>query len=244
MSQTNSLQKFAPLRLTTLSAITTITSLVTVTPLVHAQVQDCGSDLFSNAITGSNTCGDKEINFLGSTGINGNTLFEFAEIIPNVEYDVGWDFLASGAPLTAGVFDISYRIDIDMNEDLQFDQVGFGLDGGVDATTNDSVNVVKEVFYSQANFAAGIADQTLNGIIDQNGTFGDPNVFVPDELMSLWITDTITVTGQTAFLNDLSNDFFQEPDTHVPEPGTILGLFAVGGLGLGLKGKKQGKKQL
>ncbi len=55
---------------------------------------------------------------------------------------------------------------------------------------------------------------------------------------ALRITDTLNRTGTAGEgLSVLSNNFREAP--HVPEPGTILGLLAVGGLGLVSRFKKQ-----
>jgi hypothetical protein len=65
-------------------------------------------------------------------------------------------------------------------------------------------------------------------------TDGDPDPFsafypIPGGLRTLTVTDTL-IPNQGGSLTSLSNKFTQA--TQVPEPGTILGLLAVGGLGL------------
>jgi hypothetical protein len=66
-------------------------------------------------------------------------------------------------------------------------------------------------------------------------TDGDPDPFsafypIPGGLRTLTVTDTL-IPNTGGSLTSLSNKFTQE-GTKVPEPGTILGLLAVGGLGL------------
>jgi hypothetical protein len=65
-------------------------------------------------------------------------------------------------------------------------------------------------------------------------TDGDPDPFsafypIPGGLRTLTVTDTL-IPNPGGSLTSLSNKFTQ--GTKVPEPGTILGLLAVGGLGL------------
>ncbi|MBC1193750.1 PEP-CTERM sorting domain-containing protein [Microcystis aeruginosa BLCCF158] len=58
-------------------------------------------------------------------------------------------------------------------------------------------------------------------------------------VQSIKVIDTYGVIsdGGMSLLQSSTNDFTQRP--HVPEPGTILGLLAVGGLGLVSRFKKQ-----
>ena len=57
---------------------------------------------------------------------------------------------------------------------------------------------------------------------------------------ALTITDTFAPTGNPGEgLTVLSNNFREAPHPRVPEPGTILGLLAVGGLGMVSRFKKQ-----
>jgi hypothetical protein len=63
---------------------------------------------------------------------------------------------------------------------------------------------------------------------------GDPDPFatfspITGNLRTLTVTDTL-IPNPGGVLTSLSNKFIQ--GTKVPEPGTILGLLAVGGLGL------------
>jgi len=91
----------------------------------------------------------------------------------------------------------------------------------------------------------GTVTKTVNGITpvvvlnSVNGS-ADPLVgFQPINLTkTLTITDTLNRTGIAGEgLSTLSNNFQEAP--HVPEPGTILGLLTVGGLGMVSRLKKQ-----
>jgi hypothetical protein len=90
----------------------------------------------------------------------------------------------------------------------------------------------------------GTVTKTIPGILNpplvsDNGS-EDPLVgFHPiSPQLSLTVTDTISnPNGPGEGLSALSNNFREAP--HVPEPGTILGLLAVGGLGLVSRFKKQ-----
>jgi hypothetical protein len=74
---------------------------------------------------------------------------------------------------------------------------------------------------------------SINGDPAPSATFA----FIPGELTTLTVTDTLNPELRVGVLTSLSNKFTQ--GTKVPEPGTILGLLAVGGLGLVSRFNKQ-----
>ena len=244
MKKTSLLQKLASVGIATFGAITTTAGLMSIAPSANAAVIGCGTSDLSTSLGVLNTCGDKRINNLtASFGIPGTTDFEFEEVIIDQEYDVAFDFAASGNPLLQGNYELTYTIDIDqtlLDPNHRFSQVSIALAAGVDALTNDFVEFEKDVYYSFENFNNDIPDATLTGRVDAGGTIADPNVFIPGNLEQLWIKDSIEIVGQTAFVNEITNDFIQQDQVNVvPEPGTILGFVAVGVLGLGLRPKKQ-----
>ncbi|MCA2710906.1 MAG: PEP-CTERM sorting domain-containing protein [Microcystis sp. M015S2] len=100
---------------------------------------------------------------------------------------------------------------------------------GVDLDSNVSSNygTVTETF-----------GEISNVLVSTNGSQVPPSGFipiVPKQLLT--VTNTLVNTNPgTEGLFDFQNSFHQ---TTVPEPGTILGLLAVGGLGLVSRFKKQ-----
>ncbi|BCU09794.1 PEP-CTERM sorting domain-containing protein [Microcystis aeruginosa] len=101
---------------------------------------------------------------------------------------------------------------------------------GVDLDSNVSSNygTVTETF-----------GEISNVLVSTNGSQVPPSGFipiVPKQLLTVTNTLVNTAPG-TEGLFDLQNSFHQS--VPVPEPGTILGLLAVGGLGLVSRFKKQ-----
>jgi hypothetical protein len=98
---------------------------------------------------------------------------------------------------------------------------------GVDLDSNVSSNygTVTETF-----------DEISNVLVSTNGSQVPPSGFIPiAPIKKLTVTNTLAANPNEG-LFDLQNSFHQ---TTVPEPGTILGLLAVGGLGLVSRFKKQ-----
>ena len=101
---------------------------------------------------------------------------------------------------------------------------------GVDLDSNVSSNygTVTETF-----------GEISNVLVSTNGSQVPPSGFIPIAPKTLLtVTNTLANTNPgTEGLFDLQNSFHQS--VPVPEPGTILGLLAVGGLGLVSRFKKQ-----
>jgi hypothetical protein len=81
--------------------------------------------------------------------------------------------------------------------------------------------ITKEVIWT----GGSVLLTSINGDPDPDGAFFP----IPGGLRTLTVTDTL-IPNPGGSLTSLSNKFTQ--GTKVPEPGTILGLLAVGGLGL------------
>jgi PEP-CTERM motif len=130
--------------------------------------------------------------------------------------------------LSDGTYSIGYDVDItDPNQFFDLIQL--------DTVTSvfPSVTVTKTITDSNDNDFIGDLE-SLNGSSESIdiSLFNTQHISVLDEIVVL------TTGGGSAELEFLSNDFTQ--DTHdVPEPGTILGLLTVGGLGLVSRFKKQ-----
>jgi len=83
-------------------------------------------------------------------------------------------------------------------------------------------------------------DKISNILVSNNGAPDPANGFepaLPPIFNELLVTNALFNPNPNEFLTSLSNGF--EVKTTVPEPGTILGLLAVGGLGMVSRFKKQ-----
>ena len=94
--------------------------------------------------------------------------------------------------------------------------------------TPDDYLATKKVYDS--NDVLKLTLESLNGASDSGS-------ILSHNLKTIKVIDTFTQIAPTALLLGSNNDFTQS--THVPEPGTILGLLTVGGLGLVSRFKKQ-----
>ncbi|AOC52770.1 hypothetical protein NIES3806_21000 [Microcystis aeruginosa NIES-3806] len=152
--------------------------------------------------------------------------FDFDGLSNNIEIDI---FAAGGTwvlELDAGpaggvtTGSLSYRVHI-TDPNFFFDTVT------LDTDVVNPFTATKLIEYDGGS--------TLLTSVNGNQESVDLTTFDPN-IDTLRITDTFLGGGGT--LLSLSNQFTQ--DTHtVPEPGTILGLLAVGGLGLVSRFKKQ-----
>ncbi|MGK7887438.1 MAG: PEP-CTERM sorting domain-containing protein [Crocosphaera sp.] len=186
-------------------------------------------------------CGDKLFN---------NFAFDALFNTPTEQVTIGNNQLAAEGPefgnfifqyqgalniTTAQMASFSYDVTIndplipeaDRIENAQFDGVALGLD--IDGLAAP-IDAVKEVSYE----GDGGTPLTVND--------GEAKFF-PVGVTKISVMDTLTFSAGSQ-LDSISNDFSQiqrspnEP-IPVPEPGTIIGLLALGGLGLATKGKKQ-----
>jgi hypothetical protein len=152
-----------------------------------------------------------------------------------IDFDgADWSFEYDPEPdLGDGTYTIGYDVDI-LDPNQFFDLIQLGTITSVFPT----VTVTKTITDSNTGAFLGelesIDEVPTNGITTIDiSRFNTRHISILDEI----VVNTL-VPGQSAELEALSNDFTQ--DTHdVPEPGTILGLLAVGGAGLLSKLKKQ-----
>ena len=165
------------------------------------------------------TAGDKKVTYVSENGFGAEPLDEVTLMFIGDEYDFIYNAVTMDAPdpnTNSGSF--TYTIEI-TKPGAYF--TGVALDSDVTATYN---NVTK--FVAEPNIT----------LISTNGSSDPLSGFkpIPNHYTKLTVTDTLTAnTGEALF--SLNNAFTQS----VPEPGTILGLLAVGGLGLVSRFKRQ-----
>jgi hypothetical protein len=199
-------------------------------PSASAQVVDscANGGFFESAATlipGTVVCGDKTFsNFSFSDPL-------VSDIISIENNGSEWDFDYNFTPDLVGDFDftISYDVNIDPTNDQFFDLIELDSSVGAYLPEDGNVTIVKEIFDS----FTGDLLLTLTSVDGSR----DLDSILSLNTKHISVLDTITVTGE-GILDDVVNGFTQ--DTHdVPEPGTILGLLAVGGLGMVSRFKKQ-----
>lgn len=166
--------------------------------------------------------GDKQVTFQsGGEGISDSTMVAFGDL-GNGEYQ----FSLMG--MVAAATDFTYKIEIlPTFPNNYFTGVQLDSDVNVNLANGGYGNVQKRI--------AELPTLLLTS------TNGDPNPFsafypIPGGLRTLTVTDSLN-PNPGGSLTSLSNKFTQ--NTKVPEPGTILGLLAVGGLGLVSRFNKQ-----
>jgi hypothetical protein len=166
--------------------------------------------------------GDKKVTFKSTTfdpaDIPANTFVSLIETAP-AEYTVA--IMVVGAMIEAGG-SFTYQIDI-LNPKFHF--TGVQVDSDVSSGYGDVTTLFAE---------PSITLTSTNGWPDPSapGSFAP----VPGSLNLLTVTNTLTPNSGGGLMSS-SNKFLQ--GTKVPEPGTILGLLTVGGLGLVSRFKKQ-----
>ncbi|MDB9421610.1 PEP-CTERM sorting domain-containing protein [Microcystis aeruginosa CS-563/04] len=136
------------------------------------------------------------------------------------EYDFVYDAMPGANPANINSGSFTYTIEIAPGFPGYY-FTGVALDSDVTATYNNVTKFVAE---------PGITLISENGSSDPLSGFKP----IPNHYTKLTVTDTITANPGEALFS-LNNAFKQS----VPEPGTILGLLAVGGLGLVSRFKKQ-----
>jgi hypothetical protein len=165
------------------------------------------------------TAGDKKVTFVSQNGFGAEPLDEVTLMFIGDEYDFIYNAVTLAAPTpntNSGSF--TYTIEVtDPNKYI----TGVAIDSDVTATYNKVEKTFAEIPTLTLTSTDGSADP-LSG-------------FYPiAPIKTLTVTDTITNNPGEALFT-LSNAYKQS----VPEPGTILGLLAVGGLGLVSRFKKQ-----
>jgi hypothetical protein len=165
------------------------------------------------------TAGDKKVTFVSQNGFGAEPLDEVTLMFIGDEYDFIYNAVTLAAPTpntNSGSF--TYTIEVtDPNKYI----TGVAIDSDVTATYNKVEKTFAEIPTLTLTSTDGSADP-LSG-------------FYPiAPIKTLTVTDTLTNNPGEALFT-LSNAYKQS----VPEPGTILGLLAVGGLGLVSRFKKQ-----
>jgi hypothetical protein len=165
------------------------------------------------------TAGDKKVTYVSESGFGAEPLDEVTLMFMGDEYDFIYNAVTLAAPTpntNSGSF--TYTIEVtDPNKYI----TGVAIDSDVTATYNKVEKTFAEIPTLTLTSTDGSADP-LSG-------------FYPiAPIKTLTVTDTLTNNpGEALFI--LSNAYKQS----VPEPGTILGLLGVGGLGLVSRFKKQ-----
>jgi hypothetical protein len=174
---------------------------------------------------GSVECGDK----LFSNFDIDDSLGEGSVVI-EVNSSGDWEFRYGNDNLGfVGSHSLAYDIHItDPNFFFEF----VGLDSDVDPLPPPE-EVTKDIFIDNGDgtFTA------LDTLISLNGNSDFTDDLLSLNLQNLRIVDTITLVEGSNF--DQFENVFRQAPHDVPEPGTILGLLAVGGLGLVSRFKKQ-----
>ena len=168
--------------------------------------------------------GDKKVTYVSDTFSAGDVPTNtFVSLVLNgSEYSVALQ-VVGGSISAPGSY--TYTIEI-TDPHRQFSGVALDVDT-VGLSPNPNVDSI-EVEKSFAEFGTTLFSDDGWPVPGQGGF--EP---VPDGLKLLTVTDTITPLISGAGVTSVTNKFLQEPTgTKVPEPGTILGLLAVGGLGL------------
>jgi hypothetical protein len=165
------------------------------------------------------TAGDKKVTYVSQNGFGAEPLDEVTLMFMGDEYDFIYNAVTMAAPTpntNSGSF--TYTIEVtDPNKYI----TGVAIDSDVTATYNKVEKTFAEIPTLTLTSTDGSADP-LSG-------------FYPiAPIKTLTVTDTLTNNPGEALVT-LSNAYKQS----VPEPGTILGLLGVGGLGLVSRFKKQ-----
>jgi hypothetical protein len=169
------------------------------------------------------TAGDKIVTFVSQDNFGAEDLDEVTLMFMGDEYDFIYNAITLAAPdpnTNSGSF--TYTIEIDPNP-IYSDQYITGVALDSDATAGNYGTVTKTF------------DEIPLVLTSTDGSADPLSGFYPiAPIKKLTVTDTLASNpGQALFT--LSNAYTQK----VPEPGTILGLLAVGGLGLVSRLKKQ-----
>jgi hypothetical protein len=163
--------------------------------------------------------GDKKVTFLSETNFGANALDDVELMEMGGHYYFIYDATTLGssdANISSGSF--TYTIEV-INSPKSI--IGVDLDSDV----SSNYGTVTETFA-----------EIPNTLVSVNGSPVPPSGFIPiTPKKLLTVTNTLAVNPNEG-LFQLQNSFHQ---TTVPEPGTVLGLLAVGGLGLVSRFKKQ-----
>lgn len=234
MNKLNLLSKLAPMGVATLGAIA-----VSGIAAVPVNAQTFMGELFTGFINDANTVIDDEGNIFDRGIIDIPTEVD-DKLFENFMFD-----------LSPGAFQLGDLIEIGFISGEYFFEVDVSANGGprpVDGTIMYEVSVLNgpgsfalaeidsavigtgsfEITKDIEVLAGGGSDASIQSI---NG--GSASTTAIAGATALKITDTFVSNGDSLEVAD--NGFIQT----APEPASLLGLLAVGGLGLGLKRKKQ-----
>ncbi|MCE2672546.1 MAG: PEP-CTERM sorting domain-containing protein [Microcystis sp. 53598_E5] len=166
--------------------------------------------------------GDKKVTFVSENGFGANALDDVELMEMGGDYYFIYDATTLASPdanISSGSF--TYTIEVtDPNKSI----VGVDLD----STVSSNYGTVTETFGEIPGLS----------LVSTNGSQVPSSGFIPIVPQTLLtVTNTLSnPDASTQGLFQLQNSFHQ---TTVPEPGTILGLLAVGGLGMVSRFKKQ-----
>ena len=246
MDQTNLFQKLAPLGVAAFGAISVI-GIFTTSSQAFTLTDSEFRDECTAAALGDPDCtiGDKTFSFVSASfaprpgivdPISGETIFDIVdvELIGGTDYIFTYDFIPDFLDET-----FTYVIDVDVTDPEKF-FAEVDLDTTVDAFLPPSETLTAN-FVTNTN---GVADDVT--LISVNGGSAAENI--PNARANMPTSIRVTNTydrdpdnpaGQKlpGEISSFENSFRQ--DTKVPEPASMLGLLTIGGLGLGLKRKKE-----
>jgi hypothetical protein len=164
------------------------------------------------------TAGDKKVTFVSQNGFGAEPLDEVTLMFIGDEYDFIYNAVTLAAP-TPNSNSGSFTYTIEVTNPNKY-ITGVAIDSDVTATYNKVEKTFAEI---------PLVLTSTDGSADPLSGF-----YPIAPIKKLTVTDTLTNNPGEALFT-LSNGYKQS----VPEPGTILGLLAVGGLGLVSRFKKQ-----
>ncbi|MFN9732826.1 MAG: PEP-CTERM sorting domain-containing protein [Microcystis sp.] len=166
--------------------------------------------------------GDKKVTYVGG-GIGAEALDDVALTEMSDHYYFTYDSLTQGAPDHNKGPGVSFTYTIEVNPLISPNYI-VGVD--LDSDVSSNYGTVTETFL-----------EIPNVLVSTNGSPDPASGFYPiAPIKKLTVTNTlVNADPNNEGLFQFQNSFHQT----VPEPGTILGLLAVGGLGLVSRFKKQ-----
>lgn len=173
-------------------------------------------------------CVDKEFTnfaFFADVPIPPNAFYDVSVTSPDPSgtFFVDFDTAPGGGISIPFQAEASYMVEI-TDPDYLFNLIDLDIEIGLGTNGElPDITVTKEIFDEFGNLLL---------VLESEGDFvADSLPTMPDKIL---VVDTVDVDQGTFF--SFQNSFTQKA---VPEPASILGLLAIGSLGLGLKRKKQ-----
>jgi hypothetical protein len=161
--------------------------------------------------------GDKKVTFLSENGFGAEAVDKVALTQMGDHYYFRYDAMDGLADTNMSSGSFKYEIEV-INSPKSI--IGVDLNSNVSSNYGTLTETFAEI---------------PNTLVSVNGSPVPPSGFIPiAPIKKLTVTNTLAANPNEG-LFDLQNSFHQS----VPEPGTILGLLAVGGLGLVSRFKKQ-----